>query len=336
MLSITLIIPVFNEVNNLVPLYRAVQAALSHLSRADSAYRFKLLFVDDGSQDNSLSLIHTLAELDDKVNWIALSRNFGKEAALSAGLDHVDSDTDAVILMDADLQHPPALIPQMIAVWQSELGCEGVYAEIAQRPHESWLKKHLTAFYYRCLQRLSKIPIPPHAGDFRLLSRRMVHALRTMREQHRYLKGLYAWVGFPQKAIPYTPAPRHAGATKFSYWKLFNLALEGITSFSTAPLKWAIYLGFLSAGSAFGYATYVIVKTLLFGEAIKGYPTLLIVMLLLGGIQLITLGILGEYLGRMFNETKQRPLYFIHASNLQHIGQYPSPNLEGYERLKAS
>jgi len=199
-----------------MPLYHAIQQALSHLS---STYRFNLLFIDDGSQDDSLAFLQALANEDDKVNWLSLSRNFGKEIALSAGLDHVCDDNphcDAVILMDADLQHPPPLIPQMLSVWQSEPGCEGVYAQIAERPHESWLKKRLTAFFYACLRRLSKVPIPPQAGDFRLLSRKMVKALCALREQHRYLKGLYAWVGFPQKSIPYTPQFRHAGTSKYS------------------------------------------------------------------------------------------------------------------------
>lgn len=306
--SVSIIIPVYNESKNLIPLYQALQPVLKPLSLR---YQFTLLFVNDGSKDDSVTIIQYLAETDPSVQWISLSRNFGKEIALTAGLDH--SESDAVILIDADLQHPPMLIPEFLKAWAT--GFDGAYAEVKNRPHESWLKKSLKHYFYQGLRRLSSIPIPANAGDFRLLSRQMVTSIKAMRERHRYLKGLYAWVGFSQKAIPYTPDPRHAGTTTWSYWKLFNLGLEGITSFSTTPLRWATYLGFLSAGSAFLYAFYVIGKTLLFGEIIKGYPTLLIVILLLGGTQLITLGILGEYLGRMFNETKNRPLYFIKSTS---------------------
>jgi glycosyltransferase involved in cell wall biosynthesis len=306
--SISIIIPVYNESSNLIPLYQALQPVLQPLSLR---HQFTLLFVNDGSKDNSLTIIQHLAEIDPKVQWISLSRNFGKEIALTAGLDHTDGD--AVILIDADLQHPPALISQFLDAWAA--GFDGAYAQIENRPHESWLKTKLTHYFYQGLQYLSSVPIPPNAGDFRLLSRQMVNSIKSMRERHRYLKGLYAWVGFSQKAIPYTPQPRHAGTTTWSYWKLLNFGLEGVTSFSTTPLRWATYLGFLSACSAFLYAFYVIGKTVFFGEIVKGYPTLLIVILLLGGIQLITLGILGEYLGRMFNETKNRPLYFIKSAS---------------------
>jgi glycosyltransferase involved in cell wall biosynthesis len=302
--SVSIIIPVYNESNNLIPLYQALQPVLKPLS---FRYQFTLLFINDGSNDNSLKIIQYLAELDSAVYWISLSRNFGKEIALTAGLDHTDSD--AVILLDADLQHPPSLIPKFLEAWSS--GFDGAYAEVENRPHESWLKKKLTHYFYKSLQYLSSVPIPPNAGDFRLLSRQMVASIKSMRERHRYLKGLYAWVGFPQKAIPYTPHPRYTGKTTWSYWKLLNFGLEGVTSFSITPLRWATYIGFFSACSAFLYAFYVIGKTLLYGEIIRGYPTLLIAILLLGGTQLITLGILGEYLGRMFNETKKRPLYFI-------------------------
>ena len=306
---ISIIVPVYNESNNLIPLYHALKQVLIPLSQD---YQFILLFVNDGSEDGSQAIIQHLAKIDAMVKWISLSRNFGKEIALTAGLDHADN-SDAVILLDADLQHPPGLIPEFIKAWAA--GFDGAYAEVINRPHESWLKTRLTRYFYQSLQCLSDVPIPPNAGDFRLLSHSMVTSIKSMRERHRYLKGLYAWVGFSQKAIPYTPHPRYAGTTTWSYWKLINFGLEGITSFSTTPLRWSTYLGVLSTGSAFLYTLYLVGKTLFFGKILDGYSPLFIVMLFLGGAQLITLGILGEYLGRIFNETKKRPLYFIESTS---------------------
>jgi len=305
--KISLVIPIHNESGNLAQLYQQLQMTLSKLTH----YEFEILFVNDGSHDNSLHMLQTLRQYDPRVHWISLSRNFGKEIALSAGLDFAEGD--AVILMDADLQHPPDLIPSFLEAWES--GVQVVYAQIQKRAHETPLKQYLTSFFYRLMGKISDISIPPHAGDFRLLDRRAVDSLKLLPEHHRYMKGLYAWIGFSQKAIPYIPHQRYSGKTNWSYHKLFGFAMEGITSFSTAPLRLATYLGFFSAGMAFLYAMYIVCKTLVFGDPVKGYPTLIVIILLLGGIQLITLGILGEYVGRVFNEAKNRPLYLVQAGS---------------------
>ena len=226
---------------------------------------------------------------------------------MAAGLDCAQGD--AVVLIDADLQDPPELIPELVQHWQN--GYDGVYAVRLTREGETWLKKVTAHFFYRLINQLSRVPIPEDTGDFRLLSRKTVDALKTLREHHRFTKGLFAWVGFPQKAVHYHRSPRFAGKTKWNYWRLWNFALEGITSFTTTPLKLATYLGLLTAVSAFLYAAIIIYKTIAFGESVHGYPSLMVVILFLGGIQLIGVGIIGEYLGRVFDETKTRPLYFI-------------------------
>jgi glycosyltransferase involved in cell wall biosynthesis len=241
------------------------------------------------------------------VQAIRLSRNFGKELALTAGLDAADAD--AVILIDADLQDPPELIPEFIARWRE--GHDVVFGTRLARDGESWLKRASAAAFYRVMGRLSSTPIPADAGDFRLLSRRAVDALRGLRERHRFMKGLFAWVGFRQCELPFRRDPRMAGRSKFNYWKLWNFALEGITSFSTVPLRLATYVGLLTALLAFGYGAWILLKTLLWGDPVAGYPSLMSVMLFLGGVQLVALGIIGEYLGRLFDEVKQRPLYLV-------------------------
>jgi glycosyltransferase involved in cell wall biosynthesis len=226
---------------------------------------------------------------------------------MAAGLDHAQGDV--VVVIDADLQDPPELIPELVQHWQE--GYDGVYAVRLSREGESWLKKVTAHFFYRLMNRLSRIPIPEDTGDFRLLSRRAVESLKKLREQHRFTKGLFTWIGYPQKAVHYHRNPRLAGKTKWNYWRLWNFALEGITSFTTAPLRIATYIGSLTALSAFLFAAIIIYKTLAFGDPVRGYPSLMVVILFLGGIQLIGIGIIGEYLGRVFDETKIRPLYFL-------------------------
>jgi glycosyltransferase involved in cell wall biosynthesis len=225
---------------------------------------------------------------------------------MTAGFDHACGD--AVVVIDTDLQDPPELIPEMIRLWRE--GHDVVYAQRTAREGESWFKKTTASVFYRTIQCLSRVQIPQDTGDFRLMSRRSVDALLQLREQHRFMKGLFAWVGFPSVALPYKRDPRFAGDTKWNYWKLWNFALEGITSFTTVPLRLASYMGLIISLLAFVYAAYIVYKTLVHGEDVRGYPSLMVVVLLLGGIQLASLGIIGEYLGRMFNETKQRPLYF--------------------------
>ncbi len=307
-LTLTVIVPVLDEAENL----RAFFARLSPIME-DSGLTWNVLFVDDGSADQSLPIIRELAASHESVQWLSLSRNFGKELAMTAGLDH--SKADAVILIDADLQDPPELIPELIEKWYQ--GFDVVYAQRVARDGESLFKRSTAAGFYRVINWLSRTQVPPDTGDFRLLSRRTVEALGTVRERHRFMKGLFAWVGFRQTAVPYRRAPRLGGHTKFSYGRLWQFAMEGITSFSNIPLKASSYLGLLAAASALAYGLYIIFKTLIYGDPVPGYPSLMVVILFLGGIQLIALGVLGEYLGRVFDESKQRPLYLVESQHLR-------------------
>lgn len=299
---LSVIVPSYNEATVLEAFHQRLSAVLAGLPM-----QTEVVYVNDGSTDKTLEVLHSLRMNDHTVGIVDLSRNFGKEIAMVAGLDNARGD--AVIVIDADLQDPPELIPELVQNWQD--GYDGVYAVRLSREGESWLKKITAHFFYRIINRLSRVPIPEDTGDFRLLSRRAVDSLRKLREQHRFTKGLFAWIGYPQKAVHYHRNPRLAGETKWNYWRLWNLALEGITSFTTAPLRLATYLGLLTALSAFLYAGIIIYKTLAFGEPVRGYPSLMVVVLFLGGIQLIGIGIMGEYLGRVFDETKIRPLYFL-------------------------
>jgi len=250
-----------------------------------------------------------LHQRDHRVSIVDLSRNFGKELALTAGLDHASGD--AVVLIDSDLQDPPEFIPELLNGW--EQGYDVVYAQRSAREGETWFKRLTAAVFYRLIQRSAGVQVPLDAGDFRLLSRRAADAVRSLRERHRFMKGLFAWVGFPQLGVPYRREPRHSGQSKWNYWKLWNLAIEGFTSFTTAPLKLATYLGTAVAMLSFAYAAFVIYKTVVYVDPVRGYPTLMVVVLFLGGVQLLSLGVIGEYLGRMFNEAKQRPLYLVNS-----------------------
>ncbi len=299
---ISIIAPVFNEETVLEAFYQQLSSTLAGINA-----RFEIIFIDDSSNDNSLKLLYEFQQSDPRVAVIELSRNFGKEIALTAGLDH--SHGDAVIIIDTDLQDPPELIPDFIREWKN--GYDVVYAQRTSRRGDSWFKKVTAHQFYRLIKRVSNTDIPEDTGDFRLLSRRAVDAISQLRERHRFMKGMFAWIGYPQKAIPYQRQPRHAGQTKWNYWKLWNFALEGITSFSTAPLRLATYFGLLVAFGAFVYGGYIIYDTLVWGNPVPGYPSLMVVILFLGGIQLIGIGIIGEYLGRLFYESKQRPLYLI-------------------------
>jgi glycosyltransferase involved in cell wall biosynthesis len=270
----------------------------------------EILYVNDGSHDNSIEVINALR--DPRVATIDLSRNFGKEIALTARLDHARGD--AVVVIDADLQDPPELIPRLIEKWRE--GYDVVYAKRTSRDGESFVKKLTAKLFYRVIHGVNRIKIPEDTGDFRLLSRRSVEALKQLRENHRFMKGLFAWIGYPQIAVDYQRDPRFAGSTKWSYWRLWNFALDGITSFTITPLKIATYMGLLTSIVSFSYALFIIYKTLVYGEPVRGYPSLMVVILFLGGIQLMCIGVIGEYLGRMFNETKHRPLYFIKGHDL--------------------
>jgi glycosyltransferase involved in cell wall biosynthesis len=280
--------------------------------------------VNDGSRDNALNIIKEFRVRDSRISYVDLSRNFGKETAMIAGLDHASGD--AAIIIDADLQDPPELIPEMIKYW--EQGYDDVYAKRKSRAGESWAKKWTAAKFYSILQRTTRIPIQENTRDFRLLDRRCVEVLKQIRETQRYTKGMFSWIGYNKKEILFDRDPRAAGETKWNYFKLLDLAIEGITSFTTSPLRIAFYFGFTVSFFAFLYMIWIIVKTLVYGESVSGYPSMMAVILFLGGVQLIALGIIGEYLGRVFNETKRRPLYFVDEYNdvkATNISEQPKP-----------
>lgn len=298
--TLSIVVPAYNESEVLPEFHRRLVAVLDGLCT-----EWEIVYVNDGSTDNTIDIIESFNCKG--VGIIDLSRNFGKEIALTAGLDYAGGD--AVIVIDADLQDPPELIPELLSKWQE--GYDVVYAKRTFREGETFLKKTTAKLFYRSIQLISRVKIPEDTGDFRLLSRRAVESLRQLREQHRFMKGLFAWIGYPQVGVYYRREPRFSGKSKWNYWKLWNFALEGITSFSTAPLKVATYIGLATALGAFLAACFVIYKTLVYGDPVQGYPSLMVVILFLGGVQLMGIGMVGEYLGRMFNETKQRPLYLI-------------------------
>ena len=299
----SIVVPCFNEADCIGEFHRRLSNVMAGLR--DS---WEVVYINDGSSDATMRLLEDLQRADGRVALVNLSRNFGKEIALTAGLDHTKGQ--AVIVIDADLQDPPEVIPELVAVWRQ--GFDMVYAQRRARLGETWLKKVTAAAFYGVMQRVGGgISMPPNTGDFRLMSRRATNALLQLREQHRFMKGLFAWVGFPSRAVEYDREPRHAGTTSWNYWKLWNLAVEGITGYTVAPLKVATYLGLAVAAFAIIYAGVVVGRTLMFGNTVPGYPSLMTATLFMGGIQLMTLGIIGEYLGRVFNEEKQRPLYIV-------------------------
>ena len=304
---ITIIIPCFNEESGIEILYNSLKSMINSMPK----YNFQLLLIDDGSNDKTLYLIKNLHSKDKMVSYLSLSRNFGKENAMLAGLDYAEGD--AVILMDADLQDPPGLIPQMIAEWEN--GYNDVYARRRTRAGETWTKKATAHLYYRILRKFAEIDIPADVGDFRLLDRQVVNALCSLREKQRYTKGLFSWVGYNKKELLFDRDPRAAGNSKMNFLKLFGLAVDGITSFSVAPLRLASILGLAISSLAFAYLLFVIIKTVLFGDPVAGYPSMISIILFMGGIQLVVLGIIGEYVGRIFYESKGRPDYLVNEYN---------------------
>lgn len=310
---IAIMIPAYNEEEVLPLLFERLDA----LALNNQNYDFEFLFVNDGSRDGTLESIKKLGAQDKRVGYLNLSRNFGKEIAMIAGLDHADAD--AVVIIDADLQDPPELITEMIGYW--EQGYDDVFARRRSRQGESWFKRLTSTWYYRVLQSSTNVPIQIDTGDFRLLDRRCVEALRQFRESGRNTKALFSWIGFKKKEILYDRDPRLAGETKWNYPKLINLAIDGITSFTTAPLRAASILGLIVSAAAFTYIVYLVVGTLFFhANELAGYPSMMAVILFLGGVQLLSLGIIGEYVGKIFNETKQRPLYFVDEYHQGHRG----------------
>ena len=309
MKTINIIIPCHNEAAVLPKL----RERLVELADNNEDYKWEFVFVNDGSRDKTLEAIKDFADNDKRAKYINFSRNFGKETAMLAGLDYADGD--AAVIIDADLQDPPELIPEMIKIW--ETGVDDVYARRKSRAGESELKKFTSAMYYRVLQSTTPVPIQVDTGDFRLLSRRCVLALRQVRERNRNMKAIFSWVGYKKQEIFYDRDARAAGKTNFNYMKLINLAIDGITSFTTAPLRIAAVIGMLVTLFAFIWLVRVVVMALIWGPDTAGYPSLMSAILLLGGVQLLSLGVIGEYVGRIFIETKNRPLYFIEESNIK-------------------
>ena len=302
---LSVIVPAYNE-EEVLPIFHArLVAALANTP--ELAGSWEVVYVNDGSKDGTLRILKELQQNDATIGVANLSRNFGKEAAMSAGLRLASGN--AVILIDADLQDPPELIGDMVRAWQQ--GADMVNMKRINRQGETWFKKASAAWFYKVINWLSDVHIPENVGDFRLLSRRAVDALNQLPESNRFMKGLFAWIGYKQVVVEYDRHPRAAGETKWPYFKLLNFAIEGITGFSVVPLRLASYAGFLTALSAFVYALFLLVKTLTIGDSVKGFPTLILTILILGGLQLMAMGIIGEYLGRLFMESKRRPLFLL-------------------------
>lgn len=307
MKKVSILIPCYNEEESLPVLYDELKTLMDNLSN----YDWELLFVNDGSKDNTINVIQALRRQDWRVCYVDLSRNFGKENAMLAGFDYVTGD--CMVILDADLQHPPSLIPEMLKYWEE--GYDDVYAKRNHRGEEGWLRKQMSLLFYRILSRLSRIEIPQNVGDFRLLDYSCIVALRELRETERYTKGLYAYIGFKKKEIPYKQEDRVYGKTSWNFKRLFGLAINGITSFSTVPLKLSVYLGVIIALISFTYLMFVLFKTIFYGEPVQGYSTIVTLILFLGGLQLLSIGIIGEYLGRIFIESKRRPPYIVREYN---------------------
>ena len=301
---LSIVCPAYNEGEGLIGFHRAIRREMAALSQP-----FEVVFVNDGSSDATLAVMREIRKRHPNTTIVDLSRNFGKEIALTAGLDA--SKGDAVVVIDADLQDPPALIGAFISGWAE--GYDVVYARRRIREGDSWLKRATAAAFYRLMRRLGPVGLPENVGDFRLMSRKAVDAVCALRERHRFMKGVFAWVGFPSKAVLYDRAPRAEGTSKWNYWRLWNLSIEGVTSSTLAPLKISTYVGFAVATLAFCLGLFFVVKRLFFGDPVPGFSTIIVVLLFLGGVQLCVLGVIGEYLGRVFNETKGRPLYLVNA-----------------------
>ena len=300
--ALSVIVPCYNE-EDVLPIFHArLVAALAGFEGG-----WEIVYVNDGSKDGTLRILKDLQRSHGSTGFAALSRNFGKEAAMSAGLRLARGD--AVVLIDADLQDPPELIPEMVQAWRE--GADVVNMKRRSRQGETWFKKASAQWFYRVINGLSEVPIPANVGDYRLLSRRAVASLNLLPERNRFMKGLFAWIGYNQVTIEYDRHARAAGETKWPYLKLLNFAIEGITGFSVVPLRLASYAGFLTAFGAFIYALVLLVKTLTIGDSVRGFPTLILTILILGGLQLMAMGIIGEYLGRLFMESKNRPLYLL-------------------------
>ena len=302
--TVTLLIPCYNEEESLPLLYDTLVPIMD-----DARYDWELLFINDGSTDHTLSAIQALRGKDPRISYIDLSRNFGKERAMLAGFDYAQGD--CVVILDADLQDPPSLVPEMLRYWEE--GYEDVYAKRRSRGKEGWLRKKLSLAYYSLLQKTTRVEILQNVGDFRLLDRKCIEALKQIRENERYTKGMFCWIGFKKKEILFDRGDRVVGKSSFNFASLFNLGIDGITSFTTAPLRMSTILGFIISLGAFLMMMFFLLKRLIFGDPVQGFSALIVVILFLGGIQLLSLGIIGEYIGRIFNETKNRPVYLVNT-----------------------
>lgn len=315
---ITILIPAYNEQKSLPHLFER----LNSLTRRTPDFNLEFLFINDGSRDKTISIIKKASLSDHRISYVDLSRNFGKERAMLAGFDYAKGD--AVVIIDADLQDPPELIPKMISLW--EQGYDDVYAKRQSRDGETWLKKATSKWFYALLDLISDVEIQRDTGDFRLLDRKVVEELKKIREENRYTKGMFSWVGFNKKEITYNRDPRAAGETKWNYFKLINLAVEGITSATTAPLRISFFVGLVVSIFAFGWIVFLLIRPL-FGVPIgSGYSSLMSAILFLGGIQLLSLGIIGEYIARIFTETKNRPVYITKEVKEYQKNGKPSKN----------
>lgn len=307
MKKVSILVPCYNEEASLPLLY----PELKKLMDKEIGYEWEVLFVNDGSKDNTINIIKELRENDKRICYVDLSRNFGKENAMLAGFDYVTGD--CMVIMDADLQDPPSLIPDMLKYWED--GYDDVYARRNNRGKESWLRKKFSLMFYAILQKSTRFEVLKNVGDFRLLDRCCIEALKKLRETERYTKGMFCWIGYKKKEIIFDRGDRVAGQSNWNFMSLFNLAIEGITSFTTTPLRFSTVLGFVISFFAFVLMMFYLVKTIIWGDDIQGFPTLITVILFLGGIQLFSIGLLGEYLGRIFNETKNRPVYIAREYN---------------------
>lgn len=310
MKKVSILIPAYNEEGSLPLLYMELAKQMNDLDLS-SKYDWEILFVNDGSRDNTLDVLREFRKIDSRVNYIDLSRNFGKENAMLAGFDYVTGD--CMVIMDADLQHPPHVIKEMLNKWEE--GYDDVYAKRLTRGKESWLRKHLSMAFYNIMSKTTRVEMLRNVGDFRLLDKKCIDALRELRESERYTKGLFCWIGYKKTFVEFEQGDRVAGESSWNFRGLFKLAIEGIVSFTTFPLRIATIFGGVISMVAFIYAIYIFIKTLVYGDPVAGFPTLLCVILLLGGIQLLCIGVIGEYIARMFNEVKNRPVYLVREHN---------------------
>lgn len=301
--QVSIVVPCYNEQESLPYLYDAVAKIMDGMQQ----YRWELLLINDGSRDNTMPMIRELAEKDKRVSYVDLSRNFGKENAMLAGFDYVKGD--CMILMDADLQDPPSLIPDMLKYWEE--GYDDVYAKRRDRGKESWLRKRFSLLFYWLLDKSTRFDILRNVGDFRLLDRQCIDAMKRMRESERYTKGLFCWIGYKKKEILFDRGDREHGTSHWNFFQLAGLAIEGLTSFTVSPLRWATYLGGIIGIGALIYLAWILIKVTIWGDPVAGFPTLISVILFLGATQLLAIGILGEYLGKIFNESKRRPVYLV-------------------------